>query len=330
MGMSRTLVIGIDGGQSTTRALIADTEGNLLGLGVGGPANHIHEPGGPERLRQSLREAVSGALQSASLPADTRFAAALCGMTGGGTLVEEICCQELPVEKVVVMHDTSTALYCITQGAPGAVVIAGTGSVAYGMNQLGETASVGGWGYLMGDEGSAYWIAVQALNACTRAEDGRAPSTWLKRTILTHFGLDSLGALHRLVYSGQMSRADLASAARAVSDAAKLGERVATRILGSAGRELGLMAVVVLRKLGMQYQRVNVGIVGGVASAAKPLHEAFRERVYRSTLAEVVAPRFPMVVAAVCMALEQAGVSTGENVWRRMEEQLPKLGLGNA
>lgn len=249
--MPRTLVMGIDGGQSTTRALIADLEGNLLGLGVGGSANHIHEPGGPERLRQSLQTALNGALQSASLPPGTRFTVALCGMTGAGAQVEEICRQELPAERVVVTHDTRTALYCITQGAPGAVVIAGTGSVAFGMNEAGETAAVGGWGYLMGDEGSAYWIALQAINACTRAEDGRIPSTWLRRVILEHFEVNSLSALHHLIYSGQLSRADIASAAKPVSDAARLGERVATRILCSAGRELGLMAVVVLRKLKM-------------------------------------------------------------------------------
>ncbi len=325
--MPRTLVMGIDGGQSTTRALIADMEGNLLALGVGGASNHIHEPGGPERLRQSLRTALNGALQSASLPADTRFAVALCGMTGGGPLVEQICHQELPAEKVVVTHDTRTALYCVTQGRPGAVVIAGTGSVAFGMNEDGEIASVGGWGYLMGDEGSAYWIALQAINACTRAEDGRIPPTWLKRVILEHFGVESLSALHRLIYSEQLSRGQLASAAQAVSDAAKLGERMAIRILSNAGKELGLMAVVVLRQLGMQYHRVRVGLVGGVARATAPLHEAFRARVHRSTQAEVVKPRFPMVVAAVCMALEQAGMTADERLWRGMEEQAPRFGL---
>jgi N-acetylglucosamine kinase-like BadF-type ATPase len=325
--MAQTLVMGIDGGQSTTRAFIADTTGNLLGLGIGGASNHIHEPGGPERLRHSLRTALNGALQSASLTSDTRFVVALCGMTGGGALVEEICRQELPAEKVVVVHDTRTALYCITQGEPGAVVIAGTGSVAFGVNASGEAASVGGWGYLMGDEGSAYWIALQALNVCTRAEDGRIPNTWLKRAILEHFGVDSLSALHRLIYSGQLSRGQLASAAQAVSDAARLGERMAIRILSSAGKELGLMAVVVLRKLGMQYNRVRVGIVGGVARAPAPLHKAFRARVYRSTLAEVVQPRFPMVVAAVCMALEQAGVAVDERLWQRMEEQMGRFGL---
>jgi glucosamine kinase len=325
--LPQTLVMGIDGGQSTTRALIADMEGNLLGLGVGGASNHIHEPGGPERLRQSLRTALNGALQSASLPADTRFAVALCGMTGGGPLVEQICRQELPAEKVVVTHDTRTALYCVTQGRPGAVVIAGAGSVAFGMNEDGEIASVGGWGYLMGDEGSAYWIALQAINACTRAEDGRIPPTWLKRVILEHFGVESLSALHRLIYSEQLSRGQLASAAQAVSDAAKLGERTAMRILSNAGKEMGLMAVVVLRKLGMQLHRVRVGLVGGVARATAPLHEAFRARVHRSTKAEVVKPRFPMVVAAVCMALEQAGMTGDERLWRGMEEQAPRFGL---
>ncbi len=325
--MPQTLVMGVDGGQSTTRALIADAEGNLLGLGTGGPANHIHEPGGPERLRQSLRQALEGALQSASLPGDTRFTVAVCGMTGGGALVEQICREELPAEQVVVTHDTRTALYCITQGKPGAVVIAGTGSVAFAMNGDGEVASVGGWGYLMGDEGSAYWIALQAINVCTRAEDGRLPNTWLKRVLLVHFGVDSLHSLHRRLYSGELSRADIASAARVVSDAARLGERMAIRILGAAGRELGLMAVTALRKLAMQYSRVQVGIVGGVARAPEPLHRMFRERVYRSTLAEVVRPRFPIVVSAVCLALEEMQAEVDEALWQKMADQLPRLGI---
>ncbi|MCS6830927.1 MAG: hypothetical protein NZ749_09835 [bacterium] len=325
--MPRTLVMGIDGGQSTTRALIADLDGNLLGFGTGGAANHIHEPGGPERLRHSLQTAVNEALQSACLSAHTRFAVTLCSMTGAGSQVEEICIHALPAEKVMVTHDTRAALYCLTQGAPGVAVIAGTGSVAFGMNENGETASVGGWGYLMGDEGSAYWIALQAINLCTRAEDGRAPNTWLKRVVLEHFGVDTLGALHRLIYSGQLSRAQIASAAKAVSDAARLGERIAQRVLSSAGRELGLMAVVVLRKLGMHYRHAPVGIVGGVAAAAEPLHTAFRERVYRSTLAQIIRPRCPMVVSAVCMALEQAGVQVDEPLWQRLEEQMQRFGL---
>ena len=325
--MPQTLVMGIDGGQSTTRALIADIEGNFLGFGAGGAANHIHEPCGPERLRQSLRKALEGAMLSASLPSSSRFAVVLCGMTGAGPLVEQICREELPADQVVVVHDTRTALYCITQGKPGAVVIAGTGSAAFGMNEQGDTASVGGWGYLLGDEGSAYWIVLQALNECTRAEDGRVPNTWLKRALLEHFGVDDLRTLHRLIYSGELSRADIASAARAVSDAARLGARTAIRILSAAGRELGLMAVVVLRRLEMQYDRVNVGIVGGVARAASPLHEAFQERVYRSTLAAVVRPRFPMVAAAVCMALEQMGIEVGEPLWQKITDQLTQMGL---
>lgn len=328
--MQLELVLGVDGGQSSTRVLIADLEGNLLGLGIGGAANHIHEPGGPERLCRSLNTALESALDGAGLPAETRFAVAYCGMTGGGALVEEICRQQLPATRVVVAHDTQTALYCVTQGAPGVVVITGTGSVAFGVNSQGQQAAVGGWGYLMGDEGSAYWIAIQALNSCTRADDGRIPRTWLERVLLEHFEVDSLRSLHRLIYSQQLDRAQIASAARAVSDAARLGERVARRILADAGRELGLMAVTVLQKLKMQFERVPVGMVGGVAEAAEPLHEAFRGRVSRSSLAKVVQPRFPMVVAAVCLALQQAGVEVGEPLWKRLENQLGYVGLSRA
>src|SRR5205085_1278058 len=84
--------------------------------------------------------------------------------------------------------------------APGIVIIAGTGSIVYGRNQRGEAARAGGWGHLIGDEGSGYWIGREALAAVMRAEDGRGPSTRMTADILEFFTVADVSRLPRIVY----------------------------------------------------------------------------------------------------------------------------------
>src|SRR5579859_4095928 len=163
-------VIGVDGGQTSTTAVIADETGCLLGIGRGGPANHIHESGGVERVRRSLSDALREAIVMADLQ-NARIAAACLGMTGSSDEMEGICAPVVPSDHLIFGHDTRIALYSVTFGRPGVVIIAGTGAAAYGVNARGEQVLAGGWGHVMGDEGSGYWIAVCALNACCRAGD---------------------------------------------------------------------------------------------------------------------------------------------------------------
>src|SRR5579871_1795229 len=194
-------VIGVDGGQTSTTAVIADETGCLLGIGHGGPANHIHEPGGVERVQRSLTDAIRGAITMADLQ-NARIAAACLGMTGGSEQMANICAPVVPAERLVFSHDTRIALYSVTFGRPGVVIIAGTGAAAYGVNHLGEQAKSGGWGYLLGDEGSGYWIAVRALNACCRAEDGLNPQTQMLSLFLRHLELEDISQVHARIYSG--------------------------------------------------------------------------------------------------------------------------------
>src|SRR5690349_11265214 len=98
-------VIGIDGGQTSTTAVLADETGRLLGVGHGGPANHIHEPGGVERVRRSLKDAIHDARASAGLP-DAPIACAYLGMTGGSAEMEEVCRPVVDAERMVLGHDS--------------------------------------------------------------------------------------------------------------------------------------------------------------------------------------------------------------------------------
>ena len=152
------LFLGIDGGQSSTSALIGDESGKVLGGGTGGPCNHAAAGEGAERLRCAITESVSGACAQAGLARTVRFAVACCGMSGGPDDKRAILEELLPADRVILATDAEIALAGATTTGRGIIVIAGTGSIAFGRNEAGTTARVGGWGYLFGDEGSAYDI----------------------------------------------------------------------------------------------------------------------------------------------------------------------------
>jgi N-acetylglucosamine kinase-like BadF-type ATPase len=319
-------VIGVDGGQTSTTAVLAEETGRLLGVGYGGPANHIHEPGGVARVQQSLADAIAGARAAARLP-DAPLACACLGMTGTSPHLAEVCRPAVPAERMVLGHDSLIALYSVTFGAPGVVVIGGTGSVGYGRDWQGRTAKVGGWGYLMGDEGSGYWIAMQALCAATRAADGRAPRTAISRCLLEQLSLSSLAELHRLLYAGSLSRPDIASLSQSVCRAAQEGDRIARRILRDAGRELGRLAGGVIRRLKMAPEPVEVGMAGGVFRAGAWVREPFTQTVLRyAPQAQILSPRIPAAAAACLLALEEIGIAVNEAVISQVRVSLPRIG----
>lgn len=319
-------VIGVDGGQTSTTAVVADETGCLLGIGQGGPANHIHEPGGVERVRRSLTDAIQDAIVCADLQ-NARIAAVCLGMTGGSPQMEAICLPVIPSDRVIFGHDTRIALYSVTFGRPGAVVIAGTGAACYGINAAGEDTMTGGWGYLLGDEGSGYWIAVRALNACCRAQDGLIPPTQLLPLLLRHLEAPDLKHIHGLVYSGNIGRPGVAALAEIVTLAAAQGDVMAKRILHEAGKELALGICSVLTRLGLEQQSITVGTVGGVFHAGRAVLHTFRAQVMKvAPQASITPARVPAVVAAALMALEEIEVPIRTDLLANVEISLPRLG----
>ncbi len=321
------LYLGVDGGQTTTAAVIADSTGRLLSAGVGGPANHIHEPGGPERVKGSLRDAIETAARACGL-ADPTFEVAYLGMTGGTELMAQICREVVPAHKVQLGHDSLIALHSVTFGKPGVVVIAGTGSVAWGRNARGETSAAGGWGYLLGDEGSGYWIAIEGLRAACKAEDGRSDPNTLRDGILKRLGANSMSEVHQRVYSMQLGRPEIAALAVAVGDAAALGDRAAREILRLAGIELGHAAGVVVRRLFPPKAPVEVGTVGGVFRAGAQIMTPFRRSLHRLAPAAVIrSPQVPSAVAAVLLALAEDGIATSDDIVRNAVSSTAALEL---
>src|SRR5437660_2571125 len=209
--------LGVDGGQSSTTAVIGDELGRVIGIGRGGPSNHVGAAEGRAKFVNAIEECVTAACVKGGVdPANTRFASAWLGFSGGPADKESIVNEILSSERTLVTHDGLIALSGATAGQPGLITIAGTGSFAFGRNAAGETARAGGWGYIFGDEGGGFFITRQALRAALRFEEGWGPPTALRDVILQAAGARNVNdALHRF-YTQEYPRPRVASFSRLV------------------------------------------------------------------------------------------------------------------
>jgi glucosamine kinase len=257
--------LGVDGGQSSTTAMIGDETGRVLGVGRGGPCNHVSAPEGRAKfvdaVRSSLREACA---QAGVMAMSVRFTSACLGFSGGPADKASIVGEILASDRTLVTDDAVIALAGATAGEPGIVVIAGTGSIALGRNGGGRSARAGGWGYLFGDEGGGFWIARQALRAALRWEEGWGGPTSLRARLLDHTGKRNINDLMHRCYTAEFPRPRVASLSTLVTHAAESGDPEALEILDTAARELALLAIAVRGQLFAPAEATLVTYSGGV------------------------------------------------------------------
>ena len=302
------LFLGVDGGQSSTKALIGDEAGRVLGAGTGGPCNHAGAAEGREKLARAVRESVAAACAQAKLDANQlRFEAACFGMSGGPEDKQAILAEILPAVKLIVTHDALIALSGATAGAPGVVTISGTGSIAFGRNAAGEIARAGGWGFLFGDEGSGFDIVRQAVRAALRFEEGWGPETALHRVLVAEAGArDANDLMHRL-YTEEWPRPRASLLARAVDGAALDGDPAAREILLNAAQQLATLAVSVRRRLFAPGKTVPVCYIGGVFRS-HILLERFRQLVELEEGSRAAPPRHEPAAGALLEAYRAVGL----------------------
>jgi len=321
--MNPDIVVALDGGQSATLALAADLNGVVLGSALAGASNHVDEPGGRERLEMAVTPGIRGALANAGRTAEQVVCACL-GMTGAPGEARAIAARLLPAAQVEAHYDTVTALAGASLARPGVVVIAGTGAVAYGRLDDGREARAGGWGYLMGDEGSAYDLGIAALRAACRASDGRGDPTELVWRVPQALGQPDLTGVHRVVYSQTVTRSELARLAIVITDAARAGDAVACRLLDQAGHDLADAALAVIARLEGRDSRLTVYPTGGVFQAGDLILTAFRAGIAaQSPASQVIMPAFGPAVGALLLALRMAGTALDEACIRRVSDSLP-------
>ncbi len=270
------LFLGVDGGQSSTTAVIGDETGRVLGRGKGGPCNHATAAEGRAKLERAVRESVAAACEEAELdPAHIRFEAACLGMSGGPDDKRAILAELLPAERLVVTTDAEIALSGAVEGGQGIIVIAGTGSIALGRREHGRTFRAGGWGYIFGDEGSAFDIARQAVRAALRMEEGWGPPTSLRQALLDATGSRSSNEVLHRFYTPEWPRDRVAGLAALVETAANAADSVALEILNAAAHQLALLVASVRSQLWTADDRVDVAYLGGIFQNARIL-ERFR------------------------------------------------------
>ncbi len=301
----RRFFLGVDGGQSSTTALIGDETGRVLGAGVGGPCNHVGAAEGRDKFTRAIGGSVGDACRQASLdPAAVRFEAACLGFSGGPADKEQLLRELLRTDRLIVTTDALIALSGATAGEAGIITIAGTGSIAFGRDAAGRTARAGGWGYVFGDEGGAFHIVRQALRAALRFEEGWGPATGLHAALLAAAGAPTANDLLHRFYTTEFPRPRIASYAPLVDAEAARGDAVAADILRNAAQDLAAITMAVHAQLFRPGERVRTAYIGGVFRSTILL-DAYRGLVGM----EVAPPEYGPAAGALIEAYRAAGLA---------------------
>jgi N-acetylglucosamine kinase-like BadF-type ATPase len=305
--------LGVDGGQSKTTAVIGDETGRVLASGRGGPCNHAGAAEGRAKFINAIGTSVGAACSEAGVDAATvRFASACLGLSGGPADKQAILGQILAADRMLVTDDATIALSGALAGEPGIVVIAGTGSIAFGRNAQGRTARAGGWGYLFGDEGGGFWIARQALRAALRWEEGWGSPTALRAMLLDGTGARNMNDLMHRCYTPEFPRPRVAALSVLVNIAAENGDPMAQEILSEAVRELARLARAVRSQLFEPPEMrdtqpsAQCAYIGGVFES-RNLRALFRESLEGEPAWVVTPPLYEPAIGALLEAYRAAG-----------------------
>jgi len=301
--------LGVDGGGTNCRAALVGAGGEVVGEGRAEAANHIRV--GMETAISHVKQAVAEACQQAGIELSMITAACigLAGVSHPDHHREMLAAlkEALPISDITLETDARVALAGATGNKAGVVVIAGTGSIACGINSRGRFARAGGWGPAMGDEGSGSYIGRRALESIVMSYDYRGEPTSMMEPILRHFGVSSPPELPPVIYDDpDKAMREIAQLSRIAVKAAQEGDKVAQEILKDAAKELAVAAIAVIKQLRMERDEFQVAYVGGVFEAGELILDPVREEIQNfAPHAKIAPPIDPPVIGAVKMAAER-------------------------
>ncbi len=321
-------ILGFDCGGTQTRVMLVAGDGSVLALGRAGGAN-INSVGFAGAVEQ-LQLAVSDAWSKAGFevrPADAAF----LGMAGLRASGQSDNLQKSLSEAGIVRagclglnNDADPALAGALAGRPGIVLIAGTGSYCQGRDAFGTLAHCGGWGWLIDDVGSGFFLGREALRAVSRAGDGRGEATSLSARILAHAGLSEPAQLPKWLYSSPPYSSHFAGIAKLVTDEAQAGDLVSKRILVEGATGLAELVQQVAQRL-FPDQECEIAVVGGVGRSGMPYQPLIETAITAAVpLARLCNPELPPVAGSVLRAFEIAGIPTTPEIIARLREGCEK------
>lgn len=270
-------LLGIDGGATKTLAAVLDLESRALHLGRGGPSNE--DAVGAKAAVQALLDAAGQALEGAGVEADG-LSSAVLAVAGTDTASVTRHVRAARGESWIVVNDVVGAWATATGGGPGVAAIAGTGSNVFGVGRGGRSWRTGGWGHLLGDEGSGYWLGAESIRAALRDRDASGPPTSLGQALCKFFDVASVEALASLAYSKPLTKGEIAAFAIETAKLAEGGDEVAGELFDRGAGELGGQIVAVITQTGLEGP-FPVGLIGSAYKAGEvflaPLGRRIRE-----------------------------------------------------
>jgi N-acetylglucosamine kinase-like BadF-type ATPase len=258
-------IMGIDGGATKTLAAVLDLERAELHLGHGGPSNQ--DSVGARAATQALLDAADEALAHAGATRDGLHGAVLAVAGTDTSAVQQHVGASCPARWIVV-NDVVGAWATATGARSGVGAISGTGSNVFGVGPGARAWRAGGWGHVLGDEGSGYWFGLHSIRAALRDRDGSGPATALSDAAVEFFGVASIEALAPLLYTKPLSKSEIAAFATETARAADAGDAVARALYEQGAGELAAQIAAVIGHTGLS-GAFPVGLIGSAFKAGE-------------------------------------------------------------
>lgn len=274
-------VIGVDGGGTKTEASAYDSTGKVIATAIKGFANLLNN----EEI--ALNNIISSIKEITEKLGTEELNGVYLGIAGSevgenSKIISDTIKRELKID-CVVMNDAEIALKAMLKGKDGILTIAGTGSVAFGIND-NISLRCGGWGNLLGDEGSGYKISIDAIKRMIYEEENSIEKSELTKKIMEYLEINSVEEVTKFVYSS--TKDEIASLTPIVARLGESGDEIAAEILVDEGRELAKTVENVYRKLG--FNKCSVALVGGVIRKAKVLRNTFEDHLRENIVIEEI------------------------------------------
>ena len=297
-------LLGVDGGATKTLAGVLDLEEGTLHVGHGGPSNE--DAVGPKAAVEALLGASDEAIEAAGIERGELGAAVLAV---AGTNTDSIAghVKQTRDDGWIVINDVVGAWATVNGGGPAVAAIAGTGSNVFGVGPGAHSWRTGGWGHLLGDEGSGYWLGNESIRAALRDRDGSGPPTRLGEVACALFKVDDIEELVTLVYSKPLTKSDIAALAVETGNLADAGDDVARELYERAAELLGGQIATVIEQTGLS-GAFPVGLIGSAYRAGEVFISPLRARVARSAPeAEIKRVEMAPVGGSLTLAARAAG-----------------------
>lgn len=278
-----SFVVGIDCGGTKTKLVRCALDGVIIDSYIAGPGNILSS--GYETVKKSLTDVIQkgciAAQESQEVCLGLCIGAAGAARESVQKQIEQIVRESGYNGKLFITHDAEIALFGECEDGEGILVIAGTGAISYGRTRDGKTHRVGGWGHLIGDEGSAYFIGKTMLNAVMKAYDGRGSQTILTELLLNRMHTSNVEDVITTVYQAVDAKKEIAKFAVLIEEACRRGDEISLQIAEATAKELVEDVCAVASALKFKRKDIKVIIQGGALVQNQMIQQMFRKKLQK-------------------------------------------------